>query len=406
MNLRRRLWGHATEGATTPVYVPLLALVPIVCSFMVTTWFFPRESGYLLTAAALVVVAAYGLSSPDVRLQFDLAFLTLLGGYWLGLLAAYHYTPHTEVLQYVLVTPLAVFATVIVLPALIDGRRQTFTKGLTLLAVALAVIGFAMLWHETQTPEQLYPHVGMDALGIDGIRTVSIFHNPNTYSFVMMVGSLTALYTYLARRGAIWVGALILCLIGLVLGDGDASLVGFIAGAVLVLSGADRRLGFLGIALAILGVYVAIRLGHVTDVMDSTLMTRVDSWVASLERLAQDPLFGIGFENTAERIGEPHGPHNSYIYPLLSTGLLAGGLYLSALAYAFGQGIRTRWTPWNAYVVGLSVAIFCYMGFESLFLGGLSISSIMLGLCLGLLLYSPKEESAPVTDFRSKFVIR
>ena len=41
------------------------------------------------------------------------------------------------------------------------------------------------------------------------------------------------------------------------------------------------------------------------------------------------------------------------------------------------------------------------MGFESLFLGGLSVSSIM----LGLLLYSP-EADGPVTDVRSKFEIR
>ncbi|MDG5820242.1 hypothetical protein [Natronococcus sp. A-GB7] len=59
----------------------------------------------------------------------------------------------------------------------------------------------------------------------------------------------------------------------------------------------------------------------------------------------------------------------------------------------------------DRFVVGLTVAIFLYMGFESLFLGGLSPSSIRLGICLGLLLYSPAEDG-PVTDLRSKFVIR
>ena len=116
-------------------------------------------------------------------------------------------------------------------------------------------------------------------------------------------------------------------------------------------------------------------------------------------------MLGIGFADTAEEIGERRGPHNSYIYPLLNTGLIAGGLYLGALVYALGQGIHTRWTPWTGFVVGLTVAIFLYMGFESLFLGGLSPASIMLGICLGLLLYSP-EDDGPVTDLRSKFHVR
>ncbi|MDG5820224.1 O-antigen ligase domain-containing protein [Natronococcus sp. A-GB7] len=397
--------GTSTEEPTVPVYDPILALLPLISSLAVTSWLVSQRVGYIMTGALLVSVAAYGVLMPDIRLQFDAAFLVLIGGYWLGLLVHYYYAPHTELLQYIAVTPLAVLATVVVLPALIDGRRQTFTMGLTLVATLIALIGLAMLWQEHQTSEELYRIVGSSVFGIDGIRTTSIFYNPNGYGFVMMVGSLAALYTFLARRGAVWLGALMICLLGFVLSEGDAAFVGFTAGSVLVLSGFDRRVGFLGVAVAALGVYVAIRLGHVGEVMESTLLTRVDRWVASLERLAEDPMLGIGFADTAEQIGESRGPHNSYIYPLLNTGIIAGSLYLGALVYALGQGIRTRWTPWTGFVVGLTVAIFLYMGFESLFLGGLSPSSITLGLCLGLLLYSP-EDDGPVTDLRSKFVIR
>ena len=405
MNIRHYIWGTSTEEATVPLYDPLLALLPILGSIMVTSWLVSRETGYIVTGVLLVSVAAYGLLMPDIRLQLDAAFLVLLGGYWLGLLVHYHYAPHTELLQYILITPLVVGATVIVLPALIDGRRQTFTMVLTLVAVVIVVIGLGMLWQEAQTSEEVYPRVGRTVLGFSGLRSMSVFHNPNTYGFFMMVGSLAALYTYLARRGAVWLGALVVCLFGFVLSEGDAAFIGFAAGAVLVLSGFDRRFSFLGIGVAVLGVYVAIRLGHVGTVMETTLMNRVDRWVASIERLAEDPMLGIGFTDTAEAIGEDRGPHNSYIYPLLNTGLIAGSLYLGALVYALGQGIRTQWTPWRGFVVGLTVSIFLYMGFESHFLGGLSISSIMLGVALGLLLYSP-DADGPVTDLRSKFVIR
>ena len=405
MNLRHYLWGTAPDEPTIPLYDPLIALLPLISSLLITSWMVSQRIGYLVTGAVLAAVAAYGLLHPDIRLQLDAAFLVLIGGYWLGLLVHYYYAPHTELLEYIVVTPLAVVATVVVLPALIDGRRQTFTMGLTLLAVVIALIGLGMLWQEHQTSEGLYGYVGNSVLGIDGLQTTSIFHNPNSYGFFMMAGSLTALYTFLTRRGILWLGALGLCLVGFVLSEGDAAFIGFTAGAVLLLSGSDRRLGFLGLGFAVLGVYVAIRLGHVGDVMENTLMNRVNRWVASIERLAEDPMLGIGFADTAAEIGEDLGPHNSYIYPLLNAGIIAGSLYLGALVYALGQGIRTHWTPWNAFIVGLSVAIFCYMAFESMFFGGLSISSLMLGLCLGLLLYSP-EDDGPVTDLRSKFTIR
>lgn len=79
---------------------------------------------------------------------------------------------------------------------------------------------------------------------------------------------------------------------------------------------------------------VASRLDHVGDVLETTLLTRVDRWVASLECLAQDPLLGISFAATAEETDERRGPHNSSIYPYLNT------------------GICTEWTLWTGFVVG------------------------------------------------------
>ncbi|ELY55821.1 O-antigen ligase family protein [Natronococcus jeotgali] len=405
MDLQRRLREPIRNSSPLPYAFPVLAVLPILSSFLVSSWLVSQTVGYLLTGSVILVIVAYGLLYPGLRLQLAPGFLVLFGGYWVGLVVHYFATTHSEVLQYILVTPPTVIATVIVLPALIDDRRQAFTMEVTVVAVLLTLVGLGMLWQDAQTSESLYAYVGGTVLGIDGIRTVSIFHNPNTYGFVMMVGSLTALYTALVRRRSAWIGALGLCLLGLFLSDGTTSLVGFVVGAILVLSGTDRRLGFVGVAIALLGGYVAIRLGHVTTVMEGTLMIRVHSWVASLERLAADPLLGIGFADTAAQIGETYGPHNSYLYPPLSTGLLAGSLYLGALAYALGQGLRKSWTPWNAFVVGLSIAMFVYMCFESLFLGGLSVSSIVLGLCLGLLLYSSAADGQ-VEGLSAKFDIQ
>ncbi|WP_255171266.1 O-antigen ligase family protein [Natrononativus amylolyticus] len=358
----------------------------IVASLTVTTWAFPRERGYAIALVAISATAVYAIVSPRIRIRTDPVFVFLFGGYWIGLLAHYYYHPHTELLYYILVTPLVVGTTVIVFPQLIDDNREAFAMGLTAVAVVIVAIGLVMLLHEQTTDENLYRWVGEPVMGVGNVRTVSIFHNPNTYGFFMMVGTLAALYTYLTRRGVIWLVALAVCLLGLLLAEGDAAFVGFTVAVVVLLAGFDRRLALAGFVFVLLGVYVAISLGHVGEVMETTLMSRVDRWVASLERLAQSPLFGIGFVDPGPEIGESNGPHNSYLHVLLNTGLIAGGLYLGAIAYALARGIRARWTPWSGFVFATGIGILLYMAFESHFLGGLSVSSVMLGITIGLLL--------------------
>ena len=66
--------------------------------------------------------------------------------------------------------------------------------------------------------------------------------------------------------------------------------------------------------------------------------------------------------------------------------MIAGTLYLGALIYAVGCGIRRRWTLWTGFVVGTAASVLIYMFFESLILGGLSTSSVVLGLTVGLML--------------------
>ena len=156
-------------------------------------------------------------------------------------------------------------------------------------------------------------------MGLYVVRTTSVFANPNTYGFFMMIGSLAALYTVLARGGIVWVAALGLCLLGLFMSEGDTAIFGFGVGSILVLSGRSRLLSFVGVGASVAAIYAMIRIGHFSEVMETTFMSRVDLWVLSLERLALDPLWGIGFVDASSEIGGTYGPHNSYIEVLLHT---------------------------------------------------------------------------------------
>lgn len=383
------LWGRSSsEEGSAPLHYPLLAVLAIAASIAPTTWFLPSFQGYLISGAMLCFIIGYGVLFADLRITIDSAFLILFGGYWIGLVVHYLYLPNPNLLEYVLVTPVTVFATVVVLPRFVETRPQTFAMGLVLLSVAVMGIGVLMLWGLLPAGGGAERFVGQTVMGLSSIRTSSVFYNPNSYGFFMMVGSLAALYLVLARGGLVWFATLGLCLLGLFMSEGDAAILGLGSGLILVLSGRSRLLSFVGIGVSIAAIYAMIRVGHFSEVMETTLMIRVDLWVLSFERLAVDPLWGIGFVDASSEIGGTHGPHNSYIEVLLHAGVIAGTLYLGALIYAVGCGIRRRWTLWTGFTVGTAASVLTYMLFESLILGGLSTSSVVLGLTVGLMLLS------------------
>ena len=128
-------------------------------------------------------------------------------------------------------------------------------------------------------------------MGLYAIRSVSVFHHPNTYGLFIMVGSLAALYAVLSRGGVVWIGALGICLLGLFMSEGDAGIIGFVVGSIIVLAGRHRLLAFLGIGVSIVALYAMIRVRHVGEVMQTTLLDRMERWVLSLERLVLDPLW-------------------------------------------------------------------------------------------------------------------
>ncbi|MCU4926409.1 O-antigen ligase domain-containing protein [Halobacteria archaeon AArc-dxtr1] len=413
------LWGRSSaDTPTVPFHYALLAVLTVLVAIAPSTWLLSTDRGYLLSGAMLVLIVVYGVVFTSVSLSTNPTFVALFGGYWLWLVAHYwRYDPHPELLSLILSTPVAVFATVVVLPRFVDGRRQTFAMGLALSSAVVAVIGIWMLLAAGTAGSGVSDFVGEDVMGLYPIRTVSVFTNPNPYGFFMMVGCLAALYTVLVRGGVGWILVFGLCLLGLVMSEGDAALVGFSVGAVLVLSGRHHWLSYLGIGFGIVALYGMIRVGHVPEVMRTTLMNRVDRWVRSLDLLAANPLWGIGFAEVGSEIGigrefghselfpplsadtgTSSGPHSSYVYPLLSTGLLGGVLYLGSLGYALGCGIRRRWTSWRAFVVGTASGIYVYMIFESHFLGGLGVSSVVFGLFVGLMLLPDADDSDPKTN--------
>ena len=411
-------WGQSpSDDPTGPLHYPLLAVCTILVTIAPSTWFLSPDQGYLLSGAALLGISLYAIMFTDIRLRINPVFVLLFGGYWGWLVAHYWlHDPHAKLLHMILCTPVAGFATIIVLPQFVNGRRHTFVMGLTLSSVGLAAIGVWMLWAVETTTLGFPGPVGREVMGLYAIKTTSVFSFHNPYGFFMMIGSLVALYTVLVRGGVVWVAAFAVCLLGLVMSEGDAAFVGFGVGAIIVLSGRDQRLSFMGLGFGLVALYGVIRVGHIPRVMETTLLGRINRWTQSLEHVASNPTRGIGFEDVGSQVGRgaseqvfselfpplsadtglSSGPHSSYVYPFLSTGIIGGLLYCSSLVYALGCGIRNRWTAWTAFVVGTSSSIYVYMIFESHFLGGVGVSSVIFGLFVGLMIYADPEQ--PVSE--------
>ncbi len=368
---------------------PMIALLCVLGSICVTVWFLPSQTGYVISGSMLVVALGYGVL-VGVPVRTDRVFLGLFGLYWLLLAGNYLVTRTEPLLLYVLVTPIAVGATVVVLPEFIEDDRMLFTKLIVVLSVVLTIIGVAMLAMETRTEQELFTYVGDSVLGYEGYRIISLFDYWNTYGFMMMVGFLSTLYVYLEERRPVWALCLVVVFVGLVLSDGDASYVGVGAGGLVLVAGYSlyALAGFL--ILGAFGAGAMLWTGQLQTLLESGLTGRVLLWEASIRRLQDDPYVGIGFKDNAAEIypysdwPNPAGTHNSYIHILLNTGVIAGTVYLLALGYG---ALRSFWivsSTWDLYVVGTLTAILVHMCFESVTLGGLSMTSVFLGLYLGL----------------------
>lgn len=361
-------------------------------------WIASRETGYAISLLALITIAVYAVfddTVPSLDLErLPMTFLALLGGYWVVLGINYAVTRRHAILPYFLLTPIVVYVTVVLLPQFIREDRRLFTQSLSSLAALLTIIGLAMLAIENVTEDRLWVFVGQDVMIFEGIRTSSIFAYSDTYGFMMMVGSLTALFTYFNDSNPVWIGITGINVFGLFLSEADASYVAFGVGGLMLLSVYNLRYAVVFFFSGLILTLFMWMVGHIPAHFESGFNERLPLWQAALQRLADDPLFGIGFTDVTTEIDKhlesrgPAGPHNSYIHILLNTGVIAGLLYFGAILYTVIYGFTQRWTLWQAYAVAILMGTLIVLMFETTTLGGLSTMSLILGLYIGLVLES------------------
>ena len=148
---RRLIWGRSSEQQpTAPLIDPPLVVLAILAAVAPTTWFLPRDLGYVVSLSALLFVVLYAVVLRYIRLRTDPFFLVLVGVTG-GLIAHYSlYPPNTALLQYIVITPLAVFATIFIFPRRVQGGSQPFAMGLTGASVIVSLVGIWCPWWTTR----------------------------------------------------------------------------------------------------------------------------------------------------------------------------------------------------------------------------------------------------------------
>jgi hypothetical protein len=208
-------------------------------------------------------------------------------------------------------------------------RFLLWLAGFTLLITTLAVLHYRGIVHipaiefvQTTTAESSGETTVLRRLGSTGL-----FQDPNDMSLMLVTSILICAYNLLERRRWPWAGPLGLFVYALMLTHSRGGFLALLVGAIVLLFGRHGRkaIPYGAIVLPILFVLFA---GRQTDLTlkGSTGQTRVELWDESMSLFRGSPLFGIGSDLLADRIG--HVAHNSFIHAYAELGLLGGTSFL------------------------------------------------------------------------------
>ena len=363
-----------------------------------------ERGGFLRYTLFAAVVTTLGYSLGYSTVGFGLLFL---GG--LASLARFRRCPwvHTA-----LDIPLAALAVVLVLSAIFSPYHRVAIGVTLMLLVSGAVYFGAFGWLLAAVPEArgrllrawaagaaLAAAVGLiydaaeRAAGQQGLAQgrAEIPHGvgPNGLGTTLMLGAILSLGLAVrggGRQRALWSGACLLCVAGLLASGSRAALAGWAAGTAYLVWRELRARPWRMAALVAAGLVLVAALAAASPQLTSRLPTtmrdvsgnRIRIWRTSLEMIADRPLLGTGFGTFERAYERRRGPgmsrepfaFNLWLNLAVETGLLgvAAAVWVAAAAIvawtraapaARGPGALRGGTPdfWRPAVAAMWIAL-------------------------------------------------
>ncbi|WP_336001801.1 O-antigen ligase family protein [Halorientalis halophila] len=395
--------GTVEESDPTPV-LAALALV-VGTSALPFTGYLPSSVSYIVVLAAYLVFACVVVASgQQLRLAVPGWALLMLGSVWLIYLGHLFVDIvqgpiNTEALvrvpPFVLLTGVNLFF----IPQVVT--RRGFFAIIARISAALVVIGLPTLFVDS------YTLLVIDVVSIRGEsipftsagRNVvsSIFLNPNTMSYVTLLGFLTALGEFVETHRRVPAMLTVINGSGLYLAHGRSSMLAGVAGVCLFglyMLGTKRtfRAGY--ILGGISGIYVILAVfGYIPGpsfITNVNVTGRPVIWAGGVRAILEQPTFGYGAGETGEFLapfisGKYSGytPHNSYLRVFVETGVVGGIAYLMLVGRTLFSRLFGELSVSDLTTLVLCSAIAVSMIFRGYTLFGFSIASLIAAITFG-----------------------
>lgn len=335
-----------------------------------------ERNGRLRYTRFAAVVTAFGYSLGYSTVGFGLLFLGALAG-----LVRFRRFPWA---RSALDLPLAAFAVILVLSAIVSPYPRVAIGVTLMLLVSGAVYFGAFAWLLAADPEARSPLLRAWAAGAALASAVGLVYGaaeraghqsavqgraeiphgvgPNGLGTTLMLGAILSLglaVRHNGRQRVLWTGAALLCVAGLLASGSRASLAGWAVGTAYLVWRELRARPWRMAALVVAGLAVVGGLAAASPQLTSRLPStmrdvsgnRIRIWQTSLEMIAARPLLGTGFGTYERAYDQRRGPgmspepfaFNLWMNLAVETGLL--GVAAAVWVAAAAIGAWTRATP-------------------------------------------------------------
>ncbi len=231
----------------------------------------------------------------------------------------------------------------VVLVTVVDtlGRLRSFLRWLvifTLVLTAIAVLSYESVIEipslEVCRQNDIDPQTE-EAYILPRLCSTGIFNDPNDLSMILVMSILVALYFVESQRGflrLLWCAPIAVFGYALKLTYSRGGLLNLASGLFFL---SLARLGAKRTALACVVAFPVLLVlfgGRQTrfdlSTSSDTSQGRIQIWAEGLALLRQSPLFGIGLDEYAEKLG--HVAHNSFVQTYVELGFFGGTLFAGA----------------------------------------------------------------------------
>ena len=245
----------------------------------------------------------------------------------------------------------------LLLVAVLDSheRLRNFLRWLVLLIAVVAGVALLSWYQIVEFPtikllkEAMVNRETGEQFFIGRLQSTGVFSDPNDLAMILVAGVAISLYFLIDRTSgmlrAVYAALILVFAYSVYL---TQSRGGFLALLAVLLTycaahwGWKRTAMLAAVALPLLLVVFKSRITSFDEGMgEGTGMSRLQLWSAGLALFRQSPLFGIGFGNYAEEVGQV--AHNSFVHCFTELGFFGGAMFLGAFGSALVMLYRLGW---------------------------------------------------------------